>query len=116
MKTMIEKEYKNWLSKFKGDRNFAKHYFLASKGAIRLRPSVINFTIQNQDLYNQLDNELRQMNKQQAYREYARRKREEAEEMAVEYDMSVFEPQKEVRLEDIPFSFILLTFFSYLII
>jgi len=30
-------------------------------------------------------------------------KREEAEEMDVEYDMSVFEPQKEIRLEDIPF-------------
>jgi hypothetical protein len=107
MKTMIEKEYKNWLSKFKGDRNFAKHYFLASKGAIRLRPSVINFTIQNQDLYNQLDNELRQMNKQQAYREYARRKREEAEEMAVEYDMSVFEKEEPIDVSKIPFSLLL---------
>ena len=100
---MIEQEYKTWLSNFKGDKYFAEHYFLAFKGAIKLTPSVINFTIKDQKLYNDLREQLRQMNEKQAYREYAIRKRQEAEEMAVEYDMSVFEKEPEVRIQDVPY-------------
>jgi len=100
---MIEQEYKTWLTKFKGNKNYAEKYFLAEKGAIRLSPSIINFTIKDAVLYETITKELNKMNEQIAYREYAKRKREEAEEMDVEYDMSVFEPQKEIRLEDIPF-------------
>ena len=100
---MIEQEYKTWLDKFKGDRNFAEHYFLAFKGVIRLTPSVINFTIKDQKLYEDLRNQLRIMNEQIAYREYAIRKRQEAEEMSEEYDMSVFEKEKEINVKDIPF-------------
>ena len=100
---MIEQEYNTWLDKFKGDRNFAEHYFLAHKGAIKLMPSVINFTILNQKLYEDLIKELRVMNEQIAYREYATRKRKEAEEMAVEYDMSVFEKEEPIDVSKIPF-------------
>lgn len=96
---MIEQEYKTWLSKFKGDKYSAEKHFLASKGAIRLTPSITNFTIQNISLYNDLREQLRQMYKQQAYREYATMKRLEEEQ----YDLSRIETEPEIRLEDIPF-------------
>jgi hypothetical protein len=100
---MIEQEYKTWLSKFKGDKYYAEKYFLAHKGAIRLKPCVVNFTIQDVTLYETLKRELNKMNEQIAYRQYAERKRLEAEENSVEYDMSVFEPQKEINVDEIPF-------------
>ena len=94
---MIEQEYKIWLSNFKGDKLHAEKYFLAYKGAIRLSPDIYNFTIHNPELYQDLSKQLSELGRQVAYRQYAQRKREE------QYDMSVFEKEPEINVNEIPF-------------
>lgn len=94
----FEKEYNTWLSTFKGEKNYAEKYYMAYMGAIRLKPSVINFSIHDQEKYQELSEKFSSLSRLKRYREYAERKREEEQ-----YDFSVFEKEEEIDVSKIPF-------------
>ncbi len=107
-------EYNNF--KVSEDKKFYKeHYFLASKGAISLYPSVINFKVLDPPLYQEIMRKINAMDYEICKKQWAERKRIEQQEEKEKGQMREFlEEDHEIDISKIPFSFILVTIVSIL--